>query len=165
MSYKIQSKNRRLLKGVVGFIAFFAIISVLFVLALGYQKRSEESHKVVVVNPAQPSADDIPYYDSIGEGLSLTNPANETTGADSANDSQNRYTLEFDVTSSREDAQALVDHLSVLGVEAYFTPLLQGTKVIYRVRRGIYPTEKIAMDDSIALKNEKKLATKVVLLQ
>ena len=159
-------KYRRFFRGCAIFLAFLAIVSLLFVIAIKYQHHSDKLRNAIVEAPKKPPTDDLPYYDSIGDDLIPPHDSSEGDSENSAlNSAQNRYTLEFDVTTTREDAQALVDHLGVLGVEAYFTPLLQGTKVIYRVRRGIYPTEQIALDDSAALKKEKKLVTKVVLLQ
>jgi hypothetical protein len=75
------------------------------------------------------------------------------------------YTLEIKVTRDRNEAETLIDVLAKDGVEAYFTPLSRQGQVVYRVRRGVFPTQRAAAAAQLALKEEHKLATRVVKLQ
>jgi septal ring-binding cell division protein DamX len=75
------------------------------------------------------------------------------------------FTLEVDLTDKREEAERLIDTLKERGVDAYYTPLSRAGKVVYRVRHGIYPSREEAQKAQLALKDQRKVATKVVKLQ
>lgn len=75
------------------------------------------------------------------------------------------FTLEVDLTDKREEAERLIDTLKERGVDAYYTPLSRAGKVVYRVRHGIYPSREEAQTAQLTLKDQHKVATKVVKLQ
>lgn len=75
------------------------------------------------------------------------------------------YTLEIKVTKSKAEAEKLIDDLSAHGIEAYYTPLSRQGQVVYRVRRGVFPSQKAASRASLALKEQHQIATRVVKLQ
>lgn len=75
------------------------------------------------------------------------------------------YTLELKVAASKDEAEALIDDLSAHGVEAYYTPLSRQGHVVYRVRRGVFPTQKAASQAALALREQHKVAARVVKLQ
>lgn len=75
------------------------------------------------------------------------------------------FTLEFDVFHDRDDAEKLIDELRLKGIEAYFTPLSRDGRVVYRVRRGVFPTRKEADHAVFAVKDLGGPPAKVVKLQ
>lgn len=75
------------------------------------------------------------------------------------------YTLEIKVADSRKEAEKVIDMLSDLGVEAYYTPLSRKGRVVYRVRSGVFQSKKTAEKASLALRGQKQVANRVIKLQ
>jgi hypothetical protein len=99
------------------------------------------------------------FYDAIGRASTASLPTPDTTVA-AAN-----YTLEVRVAKSREEAETLIDALQEKGIEAYYTPLSRAGKVVYRVRRGIFASEREAQRAALALKQTHKVPSRIVKLQ
>ena len=85
--------------------------------------------------------------------------------ADGKSPLKTSYTLEIKVTTSREEAEQLIDTLHAMGVEAYYTPLARAGRVVYRVRRGIYTSAKDASQAALAIAAQGHVKAKVVKLQ
>ena len=98
------------------------------------------------------------FYKTIGGAPEGTVPAPNLATKQS-------YTLEIKVTSTREDAEKVIDGLTAQGVEAYYTPLSRQGHVVYRVRRGVFTSHKAASLAAIALKEQHHVGTKIVKLQ
>lgn len=75
------------------------------------------------------------------------------------------FTLELKVATSKDEAEQFIDLLKEQGIEAYYTPLTRAGKVVYRVRRGIFTNEKVAVKAVTALKTQHNLDARVVKLQ
>jgi cell division septation protein DedD len=100
------------------------------------------------------------FYDRIGVG-----PA---TGTSPEIDSQaiaDTFTLEIKVTTSREEAERVIDALKMDGIEAYYTPMTRSGRIVYRVRRGLFTHRGAAEAASVALKESSGIASKVTKLQ
>lgn len=76
-----------------------------------------------------------------------------------------QYTLEVDVRETQGEAENLLDTLRKDGVVAYYTPIHVGEKVIYRVRKGAYPTKKLASAAKASMLTKHGIDTKVIKLQ
>ena len=107
--------------------------------------------------PQNPEADW--FYDSIGQGSQLT------TSVKPAVKAENSYTLEIKLANSREEAEKIIGMLAKMDVQAYYTPVSRGGRVVYRVRRGLFPNKSLARKAAKKLRSQKNLATKVVVLQ
>lgn len=101
------------------------------------------------------------FYKSIGTGIG-TQPEHEPLDTTLPRSS---YTLELKVTTDRSEAEALIDALNGRGIDAYFTPLSRQGRIVYRVRRGIFPSRKEATKAALALKTKERLVSKIVKLQ
>jgi len=100
------------------------------------------------------------FYDVVGGG-----PRVATSSASTGRgEPKSSYTLELKVATSREEAEAAIEAYQKAGIEAYYTPLARGGKVVYRVRRGIYTNQKDANKAALALKDA-NVGEKVVKLQ
>lgn len=75
------------------------------------------------------------------------------------------YTLEIKVVDNQQDAIRTIEMLASKGIEAFYTPLQQGGRVIYRIRKGIYPKPSLARKAAKELKNKAKVSSKVTLLR
>jgi septal ring-binding cell division protein DamX len=117
---------------------------------------------------AKPQADEPLFYQTIGQAPDSNEPSlpdDADTSDQAAPGAKVSYTLELKVTSKRAEAEALIDELHDRGIEAYYTPLTRGGKVVYRVRRGIYSNQKEASQAAVELAAAGKLPAKVVKLQ
>lgn len=76
-----------------------------------------------------------------------------------------KFTLEVDVSKTQGEAELLLDSLSKDGVVAYYTPLQLGDKIIYRVRKGVYPTKKLAIAARANMASKHGIKSKVVKLR
>lgn len=117
-------------------------------------KVNENKEKVAAAEAEAPGF----FYKAIGQ-------APEAPVTAPAGDGKTSYTLELAVESSREAAEARVEGLRAKGVEAYYTPLSREGKVVFRVRRGIFPTHKEASRAAVALKKQHELSADIVKLQ
>ena len=68
-----------------------------------------------------------------------------------------RFTIEFAKLDSMVEAQNLVKKLKKQGLLTYYTPFYVGSRVVYRVRRGLYETHKEAAVAAAEQKLEKVL--------
>ncbi|MBM4254257.1 MAG: hypothetical protein FJ146_20005 [Deltaproteobacteria bacterium] len=75
------------------------------------------------------------------------------------------YTVELAVFEQKEEAETLVAALQAQGNDAYYTPLNHQGHVIYRVRRGLFPTEAEAEKAALAMRGQGQKGASVVSLQ
>lgn len=111
-----------------------------------------------VAETAATESDSPFFYKSIGIG------PDAATAAPSA-PLKVSYTLELKVATSKDEAEKMIDELEAQGIEAYFTPLSRQGHVVYRVRRGIFPSQKAATKAAVALKEQHQVGARVVKLQ
>lgn len=107
------------------------------------------------------------FYGAIGAAPDSEDAAEDKDG-DGVNDesgSSASYTLELKMTQDRAEAEALIATLAAKGVEAYYTPVMRGGHVYYRVRRGIFTSAKAADHAAVALKKDYGVKPQVVRLQ
>lgn len=114
-------------------------------------------------------ADDPFFYDKIGAAPALNAdtpaPSPSTHGPKNPEVNKGGYTVEIRVMANRDEAEQLIDELHRQGIEAYYTPVTRGGRVVYRVRRGIYPSEKEAERAAMAMRSGQAVLGKVVKLQ
>ncbi len=117
------------------------------------------------VTPAAGDGDDEAsfFYDAVGR--SPQESAAQAPARGHLPGGKVSYTLEIRVAASRDDAERVIDELHGRGIEAYYTPLARAGKVVYRVRRGIFPSQKEADRAALAMKQEHAVDAKVVKLQ
>jgi len=145
-------------------LAIFVAVLGMGVFVLVHGRHTHTSGKIVNNSqkiPDKLAAEGAFFYHAIGRvsrDLGLGSPAALAPG-------KTRYTLEFQMVTSRDQAEAAIDTLHKKGIDAYFTPLAHGGHVIYRVRRGIYTTPKAARQAALALRSQHAVAAKVVMLQ
>jgi septal ring-binding cell division protein DamX len=107
------------------------------------------------------------FYGAIGAAPD-SEDADEDKDGDGVNDesaSTASYTLELKMTQDRAEAEGLIATLAAKGVEAYYTPVMRGGHVYYRVRRGIFTSAKAADHAAVALKKDYGVKPQVVRLQ
>ena len=101
------------------------------------------------------------FYESIGTAPNAapdTEPA--ATGVPS-----DLFTIELMVFDQRDLAESTVASMQAQGLDAYYTPLNHGGRVVYRVRRGLYPTQDEAQKAALALRQQGQGGAAVVKLQ
>ncbi|NRA43717.1 MAG: SPOR domain-containing protein [Oligoflexales bacterium] len=76
-----------------------------------------------------------------------------------------QFTLEVDILETQREAELLLDALRKDGVIAYYTPIHIGDKVIYRVRKGVYPSKKLAKAAKASIASKHGIDSKVVELR
>ena len=88
---------------------------------------------------ASDAADGGFFYKTIGQKPADAESADDNHHVKVA--SVSGYTVEFSAPTQQRDAEKLVDSLKTKGITAYYTPLSDGGRIIYRVRKGLYPNE------------------------
>ena len=162
-------------------LAFGLFLTILAVGAAYILKRPKHSPKVAHNNahgegaPKSDSPDEF-FYSTVGEvGSDDSDQIGAAPGDERGSDALGQvhadrmgsasFTLEFDVFRDRENAEKLIDDLRQKGIDAYFTPLSRAGHVVFRVRRGIYPSRKEAEKASVAMNGLGGPPAKIVKLQ
>lgn len=101
------------------------------------------------------------FYKDIGHAADGQHQPTDTPLADHLTE---QYTLELKHFSSQSDAEKELERLAKLGIDAYFTPVISDGKVLYRVRRGIYPSQVMANRAAQDLKKMSRIESTVVKL-
>jgi hypothetical protein len=99
------------------------------------------------------------FYKSLG-----ATPADSDAPKDEAIDNE-QFTLEIKVATTRDEAEKTLQLLEGLGITAWYTPLQRHGRVVYRIRRGVFPSQeqaRLALQD---LKTSQKVDAKIVRLQ
>ena len=81
-----------------------------------------------------------------------------------ARPAKDRFTLEFDIMSSQQEAEARILALEEKGIRAYYTPLSRDGVIVYRIRKGLYDTQEGAKNAAKKIQHSKKLKTAIVKL-
>lgn len=143
--------SRRSLRIAFAMVSFVGLTSVGLTL-LTSRKSLKRPSRVLDRDETPPVSRDTGgfFYKSLGQAL--TDPEDQT-GSDAIRvATASGYTVEFAApTTLQSDAENLVDSLKTKGITAYYTPLSDEGRVIYRVRKGIFPTEAQAMIEAKTL--------------
>lgn len=143
--------------------------------ALASRMSGGEARRVVKnrlksnIKSAPPPVDKPFFYNSVGHAPAADGegdaamPPLEPGMAGHLSDGS--YTLELKISANRGEAEQMVDEYRDLGVEAYYTPLARAGKVLYRIRRGIYPSRRAAERAAVDLRQRQAVEAKVVQLQ
>jgi hypothetical protein len=103
------------------------------------------------------------FYKSLGQ-----TPVNASESDDSSVikvATASGYTVEISAPTLQRDAEQLVDSLKTKGITAYYTPLSDKGRIIYRVRKGLYPDEAQATLEARSLAKVLGKEPKVVRLE
>jgi cell division septation protein DedD len=130
------------------------------------KRRADDAKISISSNDLKQSRDKSFFYEAIGQAPAADKdaPAAAPLLAGKASP-KTSYTLEIKVTTSREEAEQLIDTMHAMGVEAYYTPLARAGRVVYRVRRGIYTSAKDASQAALAIAAQGHVKARVVKLQ
>ena len=105
------------------------------------------------------------FYQSIGHAGTPTDDTPPATTNTAEIKEKTLYTLEFKVSERREDAESMVATLHDQGLDAYYTPLSNGGRVVYRVRQGLFNDSNTAKSAAIALRQQRNVTATIVKLQ
>lgn len=76
--------------------------------------------------------------------------------------SDSSYTLELTTCDSKTCIQELLNSFSKQGVQAFYTPYRTDKKVIFHIRKGIFPSRLAAEQAQFSLEKTLKIKSKVV---
>ncbi len=105
------------------------------------------------------------FYQSIGHAGTPTDDTQSAPTTTAEIKEKTLFTLEFKVSERREDAESMVATLHDQGIDAYYTPLSNGGRVVYRVRQGMFHDSNAAKSAAIALRQQRNVTATVVKLQ
>lgn len=91
------------------------------------------------------------FYSAIGDAPAATQEPVNLAPLD-------QYTLELGVAQDQNEAMTKILQLEKMGIRAFYTPLQNGGRVIYRIRKGIYGDLTKAQQDLAYLQKEKRVA-------
>jgi hypothetical protein len=103
------------------------------------------------------------FYKSLGQ-----TPVNNQESDDSnvvKVASASGYTVEFSAHPRQREAEQIVDSLRTKGITAYYTPLSDSGRIVYRVRKGLYTEEAQATVEAKSLAKVLGKEPKVVRLE
>lgn len=95
------------------------------------------------------------FYKEIG-----TTVKNQSVEQESPPDAQ--YTAEIEATTEIQKAQQTVTTLSRKGVDAFYTPLNRNGNVIFRIRSGVFTSEREAKRHAATLREKYAVDSKIV---
>ena len=115
------------------------------------------------------------FYKSIGQTEALErsskDPAsrpdtisNNASGIGPDNGPGEGFTVEIKIAESRQEAEQVIELLRERSVEAYYTPLNQSGRIVYRVRLGVFSKRLVAEQVAAKLRLEQKVAARVTTL-
>lgn len=90
--------------------------------------------------------DDGFFYQSLGEVP--TEPQDRSEGGSYTVVQPSGYTVEIAASDRQLEAERLLDRLKEQGVAAYYTPLSYEGRIVYRVRKGLYPSAAQAQGEA-----------------
>lgn len=127
---------------------------------LGKPRLAPQRHQQAV----QPVAAAVPapssfFYNTIG-----TAPSKRPETAEESNE-RSSFTLEIKLARSAAEADGAIGALAAKGIEAFYTPVTRNGQVLYRIRRGIFASEKAANHAALAMRQEFGVKAQVVRLQ
>ena len=105
------------------------------------------------------------FYQSIGHAGMPTDDTQPATTNTAEIKEKTLYTLEFKISERREVAESMVATLHDQGIDAYYTPLSNGGRVVYRVRQGMFNDSNAAKSAAIALRQQRNVTATIVKLQ
>lgn len=114
-------------------LAFVIMGAGIFVI---HESLSDQS---LISKPSSPEKIQPYFYKEIGTTAKMETPRKKALPAE-------QYTAEIFVTRHEDKAKEFVISLHQKGINAFYTPLNRGGDVIFRVRSGIYPSQKQAED-------------------
>ncbi|MEZ4741181.1 MAG: SPOR domain-containing protein [Bdellovibrionota bacterium] len=100
------------------------------------------------------------FYTTIGHAPKNFKRLNRTTAIKSES-----FTLEISVARTQQEANKIIDDLSKIGVQAYYTPFNNEGQVVYRIRTGIFNNQETAKKTAKSLKIAKNIKSKPIKLR
>lgn len=155
LRFRITSPTIRLFIAIIAFVG--GIIGSISWISAHRRNQQQPALGRTTPEPTHDSGGSPLFYDRVGQpppGFGQSDRSGKLS-----------YTLEVDLADERQEAERLIDTLKERGIDAYYTPLSRAGRIVYRVRHGIYPSREEAHAAQVALKNERRLATRVVKLQ
>lgn len=151
---------------VVAGLAFGATVTALFFWLTQGESRTRSRDKLAV--PASSSSGDSSStssafsYEILGDAPLFSPPQNSPAATPGEGST---YTIEIAAPTQQSAADALLDRLKTKGIDAYYTPLFDGGRVVYRVRHGIYQAERDAAKAALTLSQRAEMPAKAVKLR
>ena len=148
----------------------FGLFGILVAIGMLAVYRLPQYNGKKTLNKTSAAATEDPYeesffYQSIGHAGPAFDDTQPTAPATAQTKEKTLYTLEFKVSDRREDAESLVATLHEQGIDAYYTPLSQTGRVVYRVRQGMFHNSDSAKSAALALRQQRNLSATIVKLQ
>jgi cell division septation protein DedD len=137
------------------------LVSVIsFILWLQADKLKKNILAVLPTNTnTETSNTNLLFYKSVGVAPEdFKKPTTRTTRKTS-------YTLEITAVRSKAKADRIVKALAKKSIQAFYTPLNKQGHVIYRIRTGVFPSQKQANRTAKRLKLSSNILTKTSKLQ
>lgn len=140
-------------------IFFFSALGVVAFLSLG-GRFDLSRFRPPAKNISTENIDEVqPFYTSIGTSRFENHLRGDAAAL------RPTFTLEFSVFSNKSEAENMIDKLAKLGVDGYYTPFQREGRVLFRVRKGVYPNEQLALKAADDLLRVKSIDAKIVRLQ
>lgn len=106
-----------------------------------FVKRLSPLARQVITGATVEESDGPPLFYSVIGRTPAEFVSTQTSAAASA-----QFTVEIGQAKTQEEASAAIAKLQAGGIEAFYTPLNRGGRVIYRIRNGVYADETLARD-------------------
>ena len=90
--------------------------------------------------------DDAFFYQSLGNGTEKSGSGPEAAPAPLVQPAG--FTVELGAFLHQAEAEKLLDRLKAKGIDTYYTPLSDGGRIVYRVRKGLFPDAASAEADA-----------------
>jgi cell division septation protein DedD len=138
----------------------------LFFLIVHGESQSTTRRKPATPNPAL--ADGVApessafSYEILGDAPPSAPPQGSPS---STVEAESAYTVEIAALPLQAAADALLDQLKAKGIDAYYTPLSDAGRVVYRVRQGIFSKENEAAKAALILSQRADMPAKAVKLR
>ena len=132
-------------------LVFFMGLTTVGLTFLTPHKGARRANRPSGINPKSGPGSDQGgfFYKSLGQTPVNTGGSDDTNVVKVANASG--YTVEFSAYTRQREAEQLVDSLKTKGITAYYTPLSDSGRIVYRVRKGLYSQEAQATVEARSL--------------
>ncbi len=140
------------------FVSSLVALSLAFILFVAPNSKTSESIDKIW----NPHSVEKPFYTSIGGGVDMGQEQREALKR--RQDKQSTYTIEFLLTSSRSEAEKIVEDLQKQKIMAYYMPVQKGGQIYYRVRSNLFSQESQAGVELRRLSQNLKINGKIVRL-
>ena len=139
-------KSRRRVSTTIAYLLFALLLCLLVALGI---RNAERLHLYALLASSpevgtQSADDDTLFYSDIGNAPFPLSVATSELHAS--------YTIELGMTTDAKEADDRVKELSRMGLNAFYTPLHQGGKALFRIRVGLFPSEELAGTEASHIK-------------